>query len=67
MSIFKSNNIFSKSLHDSICNAFSLPLESGSFEVLNYSWGNVLNIFEGDNIGKYGIILIDNNYVFIGV
>ena len=67
MPVFKSNVVFSKSLHDSICNAFSLPLESGSFEVLNYSWGNVVNIFEGGDIGKYDILLIDNTYTFVGV
>jgi hypothetical protein len=67
MSVFKSNNTFSKSLHDSICNAFSLSLESGSFEVLTYPWGNVVNIFEGVNIGKYDISLIDGSYVFVEV
>ena len=65
MSIFTANPCFSASIHDSACDAFSLPIESGDIEIVNKPWGVMVNILSGVNAGWYDASFSNDTYIFI--
>ena len=64
MSVFNAPS-YAKTLHDAVCFAFGLPLESGEFEVKLYSWGQLLTVYADGKQGSFDVYFEDGAYKFI--
>lgn len=67
MKVFKANQVFTKNLHDAVCHAFNFDFNSANFQIRNIGNSDyqILEIFNGENAGKYDIHLDhDENYYY---
>ena len=64
MSVFNAPS-FAKSIHDAVCFAFDLPIESGEFEISTHSWGQFLTIYADGKQGSFDVYFEDGAYKFI--
>lgn len=65
MKILTSHSAFSNSVNESVCHTFDLPLNSGEYQVDHHSWGSIVEVFAGENAGKYDIEMEGGAYRFL--
>ena len=56
---------FSHSARESACQAFGFDFNTGELEIRVFSWGSLVEVFSGENAGKYDIYKDDGVFIFM--
>ena len=65
MAILIASKCFYGSIHDSACQVFKMPIETGDIEIKHHSFGIIVTVLSGEHKGDYDAWIEGESWHFL--